>query len=114
GRAVPARRGFGQIGRRAGTVRPTAHHRLVRAALPELTERLRRRSRKVTGPRQAILQILREHSHPMSNREIFAALPRDDCDLATVYRSIHLLENMGMVKRFEFGDRIARFELIAE
>jgi Fur family ferric uptake transcriptional regulator len=50
----------------------------------------------------------------MSTKEIFAALPKGDCDLATVYRSIHLLENMGMVKRFEFGDGVARFELLRE
>jgi len=85
-----------------------------RAPLPELTERLRLKSRKVTGPRQAILEILRQRSHPMSNKEIFAALRKRDCDLATVYRSMHLLESMGMVKRFEFGDGIARFELLKE
>ena len=26
---------------------------------------------------------------------------------------MHLLENMGMVKRFDFGDGIARYELVA-
>jgi Fur family ferric uptake transcriptional regulator len=82
-------------------------------ALPELTARLRRNSRKVTGARQAILAALRQ-GHPMSSKEIFAALPRGDCDLATVYRSLHLLENMGMVKRFDFGDGVARFELLGE
>src|SRR5712692_5099402 len=89
-------------------------HHTRHAALPELAERLRRRSRKVTAPRQAILQILRRRSHPLSNKEIFAALPKGDCDLATVYRSMHLLESMGMVKRFEFGDGVARFELLKE
>jgi len=75
---------------------------------------LRRKSRKITGPRQAILKILRRHPHPMSNKEIFAALAKGDCDLATVYRSMHLLESMGMVKRFDFGDGVARFELLDE
>src|SRR5262245_54283320 len=89
-------------------------HRAGHAALPELAERLRRRSRKVTAPRQAILQILRRRSHPMSNKEIFAALPKGDCDLATVYRSMHLLESMGMVKRFDLGDGVARIELLKE
>ncbi len=89
-------------------------HHHPQAALPELTERLRQKSRKVTGPRQAILQVLREHPHPMSNREIFAELPKGDCDLATVYRSLHMLEGMRMVKRFDFGDGVARFELLAE
>ena len=89
-------------------------HRHPRAELPKLAEQLRKKSRKVTGPRQAILEILRRHSHPMSNKEIFAALPKGDCDLATVYRSMHLLESMKMVKRFDLGDGMARFELLAE
>ena len=50
----------------------------------------------------------------MSAREIHNALTRCDCDLATVYRSMHMLEEMGMVKRFDFGDGCARFELLAE
>ena len=79
------------------------------AALPELAERLRRKSRKMTGPRQAILEILRQQAHPMSARELFAALPRGDCDLVTVYRSMGLLESVGMVKRFDLGDGVARF-----
>ena len=84
------------------------------AALPELAERLRRKSRKVTGPRQALLEILRKQSHPLSIKEIFAALPAGHCDLATVYRSMHLLESMGMVKRFDLGGGVARFELLAD
>jgi Fur family ferric uptake transcriptional regulator len=84
------------------------------AELPELTARLRDRARKITGPRQAILEVLRRHRHPMSNKQIFAELPKGDCDLATVYRSMHLLESMGMVKRYDFGDTVARFELLNE
>lgn len=85
-----------------------------RAELPKLTAQLRQKSRKITGPRQAILDILRRHAHPMSNKEIFAELPKGDCDLVTVYRSMHLLENMQMVKRYDLGDGVARFELLAE
>jgi Fur family ferric uptake transcriptional regulator len=83
-------------------------------ALPELTERLRRKERKVTGPRQAILATLRRHRHPMTIRQIFDELGQGDCDLATVYRSMHLLEGMGMVKRFQFERGGARFELLEE
>lgn len=84
------------------------------APLPDLAEQLRRKSHKVTGPRQAVLEILRDHSHPMSVKEIYAGLPAGDCNLATVYRCIHMLQGMGMVKRFDFGDNVARFELLAE
>lgn len=82
--------------------------------LPQLTDRLRRNARRITGPRQAILEVLRKHRHPLSNKEIQAALPGGDCDLATVYRSMHLLESMKMVKRFDLGDGVARYELLAE
>jgi Fur family ferric uptake transcriptional regulator len=84
------------------------------APLPDLAAKLRRQSRKITGPRQAILQILRDHPHPLSIKEIHSALGAGDCNLATVYRCIHLLQRMEMVKRFDFGDNIARFELLAE
>ena len=80
--------------------------------LADLTSRLRDKSQRVTGPRQAILALLREHRHPMTNKEIHAALAKGDSDLATIYRSMHLLEGMGMVKRFDFGDGVARFELL--
>lgn len=83
-------------------------------ALTALTDRLRRQSRKITGPRKAILEILRRHPHPLANRDILAAMPRGRCDLATIYRAMRLLEELGMVKQFDFGDGIARFELVGE
>src|SRR5881628_2124874 len=82
--------------------------------LPELAEKLRRKSRRVTIPRQAILTILRTRHCPMTVKEIHSALSPGDCDLATVYRSMHLLERMGMVKRFDLGEGAARFELLGE
>lgn len=80
--------------------------------LGELTESLRRQARRVTGPRQAILGVLRTHRHPLSTKEIFAALRPGACDLATVYRSTRLLEDMSLIKRYDFGDGVARFEIV--
>ena len=93
---------------------PAHSHSHHPQAMSALTGRLRGQSRKITGPRQAILEILRRHPHPMTNREIFAAMPKGRCDLATIYRAMHLLEEMGMVQRFDFGDGAARFELVGE
>ena len=94
--------------------KPDHSHAQDHAAEPlsDLTSRLREKSQRVTGPRQAILELLRRHRHPMTNKEIHAALAKGDCDLATIYRSMHLLEGVGMVKRFDFGDGVARFELL--
>jgi Fur family ferric uptake transcriptional regulator len=82
------------------------------AELSELADHLRRRSRKLTGPRQAILGALREQARPLSTKEVLGALTSGDCDLATVYRSMHLLEELGLVKRFDLGDGVARFKLL--
>jgi Fur family transcriptional regulator, ferric uptake regulator len=89
-------------------------HRLIQQPLTELTDKLRQRARKVTGPRQAILDVLRKHAHPLTNRELHAALGKADCDLATIYRNMHTLEGMGLVKRYDFGDGAARFELVPD
>ena len=93
---------------------PAHKHTHPQPEMSALKNRLRGQSRKITGPRAAILEILRQHPHPLTNKEIFAALPKNQCDMATIYRSMHLLEKMGMVKRFDFGDGAARFELVGE
>ncbi len=82
--------------------------------LVDLGERLRRKSHKLTGPRQSILTVLRENVRPLSNKQIHAALQPGECDLATVYRSMRLLEEAGIVKRFDLGDGLARYELLRE
>lgn len=94
-------------------MKPHDHHR-TRQSLPELAQRLRRKARRMTGPRRAIWEILRRHPHPMSSKDIYGELPKGEGDLATVYRSLHLMEEMKMVKRFDLGDGVARFELLAE
>ena len=75
-------------------------------------ERFRDMSRKMTGPRRAILASLEIQRHPMTIREIHALVGQAECDLATIYRSMHLLERLRLVKRFDFGDSLARYELI--
>jgi Fur family ferric uptake transcriptional regulator len=89
-------------------------HTQPKQELSSLTTRLRREARKITGPRAAILEILHQHRHPLTNKEIFAELPKGECDLATIYRAMQMLEKLGMVKRFDFGDGVARFELVDE
>ena len=84
-------------------------HSHSRPDLAELTAHLRQRDRRITGPRQLVLDLLRQEEHPLSARQIHEQL---DCDLATIYRSLRLLEEMTMVKRFDFGDGTARFELL--
>ncbi|MGC3956712.1 MAG: Fur family transcriptional regulator [Verrucomicrobiota bacterium] len=74
--------------------------------------KLRQESCKLTGPRRAILRVLGEQGQPLTNKEIFQRLPKGHCDLATVYRSMQMLERLGLVKRFHFGEGAARYALL--
>ena len=90
---------------------PHSHPHSHSHALTDLTAQLRGRDRRVTGPRALILDLIRQEEHPLSAKTIHQKLD-GACDLATVYRSLKLLESMHMVKRFDFGDGTARFEMI--
>jgi Fur family ferric uptake transcriptional regulator len=80
----------------------------------DFADRLRRKALRLTGPRRALLEVLSRQAHPVSIKELFRALPKGDCDLATIYRSMHRLERIGIVKRYDLGDGVARFELLKE
>jgi Fur family ferric uptake transcriptional regulator len=82
-----------------------------RANLDKWIEILQSTGLKLTAPRHVILEFLHKQSHPITNREIYNSIS-NDCDLASVYRSINLFIKIGFVQQFDFGDGIARFELI--
>ena len=80
--------------------------------LASLTGRLRRESRKITGPRAAILEILRHYPHPLTNKEIFAELPKGSCDLVTIYRAMQMLENLVLTRYLSRNTRPRSCDLI--
>lgn len=79
--------------------------------VPEWKDRLRGQAGRVTRSRQMVLDTLRRLQRPTTPKQIAEALPKASCDLATVYRSLTLFEEMGVVRRVDFGDRQARFEI---
>jgi Fe2+ or Zn2+ uptake regulation protein len=56
-------------------MKPHAHSH-KRQEMSALTNRLRGQSRKITGPRAAILEIFRAHPHPLTNKEIFSEMSK--------------------------------------
>ncbi|MGB9877280.1 MAG: Fur family transcriptional regulator [bacterium] len=68
---------------------------------------------RITGPREIILDILsRMPGHPSAD-EIFLMVRQfhPNIGLATVYRTLDLLSNMGLVHKLDFGEGKARYEL---
>ena len=73
---------------------------------------LRKAGVRITRPRQAILKILSETDDHPDAMEIFRRAVKIDTtiSLATVYRTMKLLEGLGAVHRHAFEGGPARFE----
>lgn len=65
---------------------------------------------KRTDARKMILEMLTREHGPFSVEEIFDRLHDSQCNLVTVYRTLASLEEVGLVRRYDIGDRISRYE----
>ena len=82
-------------------VMPTHQHPIASAAPPaDLAERLRARGLRVTSQREQVLDAVRRlrHSTPEQISESVAGV-----DLTTVYRTLELLEELGLVRHTHLG-----------
>jgi Fur family ferric uptake transcriptional regulator len=70
------------------------------------------RGMRMTGQRRVIAQVLSEaDDHPDVEELHRRAAARDSrISLSTVYRTVRLLEEAGILERHEFGDGRARYE----
>jgi len=68
---------------------------------------------RITIPRQIILQVLDESKEHLSVEDIYLKVHNiyPAIGLTTVYRTLDLLINMGLIFKFDFGDGRARYEL---
>jgi Fur family transcriptional regulator, ferric uptake regulator len=80
-------------------------------SLEEALNELKKSGLKVTQPRKAILEALARNHGPFTADEVHKLLNKIACDQATVYRTLTSLEQVGILRRCEFGDGTARFEL---
>lgn len=83
--------------------------------LKDLREKLSERGYKMTPQRKEILKIFVEHpdSHHMSAEDVYSILRERESEigLATVYRALDLLSELGILVHVDFGDGCARYEL---
>jgi Fur family ferric uptake transcriptional regulator len=76
-------------------------------------EKLRESGHRLTIPRKAILDVLsNSHNHP-SAEEIYFAVHKvySNIGLTTIYRTLDLFIQTGLIFKFDFGDGKARYEL---
>lgn len=85
--------------------------------ISKLKENLKSQGYKLTPQRRAILDTIVENEGKHLTAEEIYDLVKEDCPeigLATVYRTIVLLEEMGVVCRLDLGDNCSRYELVHE
>lgn len=75
--------------------------------------RLRSQGYRLTFPRQAILDVLFQAKGHLSAEDIYMRVYRicPSCGLTTIYRTLEILVNNGMVTKYQFGDGRCRYEL---
>jgi len=68
---------------------------------------------RLTIPREVILDVLSKTSKHLSAEDIYLEVHKSYpvVGLTTVYRTLELLTNMGLISKFDFGDGKARYEL---
>ncbi|MBL7131274.1 MAG: transcriptional repressor [Candidatus Omnitrophica bacterium] len=68
---------------------------------------------RLTIPRAAILDCLSKTSEHLSAEDVYITVHKNypQVGLTTVYRTLELLVQMGLVFKFDFGDGRARYEL---
>ncbi len=72
---------------------------------------------KLTPQRRLVLEVLTENeSDHLSAEEVFNLSRKRDGDIgiATIYRTLDLLEEVGIVHKCDFGDGRSRYELSLE
>lgn len=83
----------------------------------QFKERLKAKGCKLTLQRRSVLDVLIQNCNKhLSTEEIYDIVKENypEIGLATVYRTVQLFEEMGIVDRLNFDDGCSRFELSNE
>ncbi len=81
----------------------------------DLTERLRASGHRLTRERQLLLDILSENAH-LDAEEIYRKAQKTlpQIGIATVYRTLNLFKELGVVRTIDLGENHSHFELCAD
>ena len=79
-----------------------------------LKQRLKSNKHKLTTQRRAVLDVFIDHPGEHLRADEVHELLREqsqDIGLATVYRSLELLAELGILQKMDFGERFSRYEI---
>lgn len=91
--------------------------KLSPSEIEKLKSNLKQKGYKLTPQRRAIVDIIIQNSGSHLTTEELYDLVKNDCPeigLATVYRTVQLLEELGVVSKLDLNDGCYRYELVRE
>jgi Fur family transcriptional regulator, ferric uptake regulator len=83
-------------------------------ALEASKARIRAAGLKWTSSRGAVLRVLERAASPVTHADVVAAVVGDGIEPSTVYRNLVDLHEASLLKRFDLGDHVWRYELRQE
>ncbi|MGL4850291.1 MAG: Fur family transcriptional regulator [Clostridium sp.] len=87
----------------------------VSVDMQELKESLKQKGYKLTPQRRAIVDtIIKNEGKHMTAEEIYDEVKKDcpEIGLATVYRTVILLEDISLLSRLDLSDGCSRYEIV--
>jgi Fur family ferric uptake transcriptional regulator len=84
----------------------------MEASMTELEQRCINAGLKMTGPRKTILKVLGESADHPSVEAVYERAKAIDSSIsiATVYRTLNMLDELDLVTRHEFNESFSRYE----
>lgn len=86
-------------------------------AVDHVREQLARQDQRLTPQRETVLRVLLDHPNlHLTAEEVYlkARNAAPDLGMATVYRTLDLFERLGVVRRLDAGQGVARYEFHSE
>ncbi|MBD2843771.1 transcriptional repressor [Paenibacillus sp. IB182496] len=86
----------------------------VTKEMEKINRQLTMKGYKITPQREATLRVLLENENDhLSAEDVYMLVKAKspDIGLATVYRTLEMLSDLGVVEKMNFGDGVVRFDL---
>lgn len=89
---------------------------MTKAEKKDLIEACRKRGLRITGPRRTILQTLEASDDHPDVEELHRRVQARDgkVNIATVYRTVNMLAEQGLIEKHTFDDGRLRYEKMPE
>ena len=84
--------------------------------MADLVQRCAEAGLKMTGQRKTILKVLDEAHNHMSVEDVYALAKAADStiSMATVYRTLNILDELHLITKHEFKENFSRFDINME